>query len=262
MNKINSKKLITILGNKTSGSSELVQLLNEYFISANKSESRILKDIQIAKTKLRYFEVANKYLNNLKKSTNNPETLINFLNKYSNNHKNKIEIIFKNIYPHLKSINKVITLSRSGTVLEILKLLNEKNRRLRVIVCESRPKFEGRIFARDLANSGTKTELITDAMMSLFVTKADIALIGADVILKSKNVVNKVGSKSLALLCREYKKPLFVVTTKDKISQRNTFKSKKENPEEIFKSKSENLKVKNIYFEEVEKKLITKIFTD
>ena len=173
-----------------------------------------------------------------------------------------MEFIFNKIYPHLKNIKSIITLSRSGTVLEILKLWHKKHKQFEVVICESRPKFEGRLLAEELAEIGIKTLLISDAMMSLFVFKVDAAIIGADSVLKNGNVINKVGSKSLALLCKEYKKPFFVVTTQQKFSNRNIFHHKNENPKEIFDKKMKNLSVKNIYFEEIEKKFITKIITD
>ena len=64
------------------------------------------------------------------------------------------------------------------------------------------------------------------------------------------------------MFCREYKKPFYVVTTRSKYSNQNNFISKKENPKEIWDKKVKNLKVNNIYFEEVERKFITKIFAD
>ncbi|MCU0413500.1 MAG: hypothetical protein MUE91_03715, partial [Ignavibacteriaceae bacterium] len=76
------------------------------------------------------------------------------------------------------------------------------------------------------------------------------------------NVVNKVGSKSLSLLCKENKKSLFVVTSKSKFTKKKIFKPKKEDPQEVWVNKFKNLSVSNIYFEEIENKLITKIFTD
>ena len=85
--------------------------------------------------------------------------------------------------------------------------------------------------AEELAASGIKTLLITDAMMNQYVSQVDAAIIGADLISKNGNVVNKVGSKSLALLCREYNKPFFVVSTKNKLSKRSRFVQKNEDRE-------------------------------
>jgi translation initiation factor eIF-2B subunit delta len=116
--------------------------------------------------------------------------------------------------------------------------------------------------AKELAATGIKVELIIDAMMGIYVNEVDAAIIGADVVLKNGNVVNKTGSKALAVLCKEKKKPFYVVTTKSKVSKENIFKPKKQNPNEVWDDSVKNISVSNIYFEEIERKLITNIFTD
>jgi translation initiation factor 2B subunit (eIF-2B alpha/beta/delta family) len=174
----------------------------------------------------------------------------------------KYEKIFNRLYRNQPDAETLITLSRSGTLLNILRFWYKKNKKIKIIVCESRPKYEGRLLAQDLLNAGIKVELITDAMMSLFVAKSDAAIIGTDSVLRNKNVINKVGSKSLALFCKEHKKPFYVVTTSSKYSDKKSFKPKNENPDEIWKKQHQKLKVNNIYFEEIENKLITRIITD
>jgi translation initiation factor eIF-2B subunit delta len=99
-------------------------------------------------------------------------------------------------------------------------------------------------------------------MMGLYISEIDAAIIGADAVLRNGNVINKVGSKTLALLCKDYKKPFYVVTSNSKFSKKKIFQPMKEEPQEIWKKKAKNLSISNIYFEEIEKKLITKIFTD
>jgi translation initiation factor 2B subunit (eIF-2B alpha/beta/delta family) len=264
MLKINlkSKSLDVILNNKTLGSSELVEMLNDYLLSANISNYEIPRIIRLVKSKLEHFQVVKKYLVELESHSKSKTSLNKFLKGHSIKQKDKIDKIFNNIYPNLKRIKSIITISRSGTLLSVLKLWQQKNKHLRIIICESRPKFEGKLMAKELAEIGIKTLLITDAMMGLYVIQADAAFIGADVLLKNGNVINKTGSKSLALFCKEYRKPFFVITTQDKISNRNTFKPKYENPTEIFDKRIKNLSVSNIYFEEIEKKYITKIFLD
>lgn len=262
MNRLKSHQLVRILNNKSLGSSELVQSLNSYFLSIQKNKPEILQSIRLVKARLGHFEAINLYLKQLKTAAESEEGLLFFLSNHSIQQKEKVDIIFKRIYSHLKNLNSVITLSRSGTVLGILQLWHQKNKRLKVVICESRPKFEGRLTAKELAANGVKVELITDAMMGLYIPKIDAAIIGADVVLNNGNIVNKVGSKALALLCREYKKPLFVVTAKSKLSKKEIFKSKKENPQEVWDSKVKKISVSNIYFEEIEKKLITKIFME
>ena len=259
-----SIKLEHILNNKTSGSSELASLLNKYFILIRNNPDLINESIKIVKSKLGYFETVNSYLNKLKsillKKDNN--ALNSFLKEYSGREDEKVEIIFNRIYPKLSRMQSIMTLSRSGTVLSVLKLWHQKNKNLKVVICESRPMFEGRASAMELIKNDIKVEIITDAMASLYVTKVDGAIIGSDLVLKNGNIVNKVGSKTLALLCREYKKPFYVVTTRSKLLKRNSFNVKKANTKEVWNKKAKNLKIDNIYFEVVEKKLITKIFTD
>jgi translation initiation factor 2B subunit (eIF-2B alpha/beta/delta family) len=99
-------------------------------------------------------------------------------------------------------------------------------------------------------------------MMSLYVQNVDAVIIGADTVLSNGNVVNKAGSKALALLCKEYKRPFYVVTAQSKYSRKKTYRSKSENPDEVWDKKVKNLSINNIYFEEIEKKFITKIFTE
>ncbi|MBE0572261.1 MAG: hypothetical protein IH618_12020 [Ignavibacteriaceae bacterium] len=257
-----SHQLDRILNNKTLGSSELVKILNNYFLSIRKNKSEILRSIRLVKARLGHLEEINSYIRQVQSELKSEPGLLYFLRSHSFQQKAKVDIIFKKIYSHLKTLNSVITLSRSGTILGILKSWHQKNKNIRVVVCESRPNLEGRLMAESLTREGIKTELITDAMLGLFISKVDAAIIGADVVLNNGNIVNKVGSKALSLLCREYKKPLFVVTAKSKLSKNKSFKQKKENPKEVWDKNVKNLSVSNIYFEEIEKKFVTKIFTE
>lgn len=261
---VNAHRLNHILNNNKLGSSELVQLLNNYLLSISNSIPAIIKTARIVKAKLGHFEAVNSYLNEMSSvlKLKDRTDLLDFFKEYSINENQKAKIIFSSIYPRLKETQNVITLSRSGTVLAVLTLWHQKNKRLKVVVCESRPMFEGGLMAKELAANGIKVELITDAMMGIFIDRVDAAIIGADTVLKNGNVVNKVGSQSLALLCKDYKKPFYIITSKSKFSKKIIFKPRKENPKEILDKKVKNLTASNIYFEEIEKKLITKIFTD
>lgn len=257
-------ELQQILNNKTLGSSELTHLLNKYFLSIRNNQSEISQTVKVAKKSLGHFEDVKSYLNDLKSilRKNDSKILNQFLRSYSKQEEEKIQLIFDRIYPEIKKKKSVITLSRSGTVIGILQRWFKKNKNLKVVVCESRPIFEGRLTAKELLKVGVNVLLITDAMAGIYTKKVDLALIGADSILKNGNVMNKVGSKALALFCLETMKPFYVVSTKSKRSNKITFKPGNEDPAEVWKKKEKNLKVSNIYFEQVEKNLITKIFTD
>jgi hypothetical protein len=52
------------------------------------------------------------------------------------------------------------------------------------------------------------------------------------------------------------------LASKSKLSKEKIFKSKNENPDEVWTKKIKKLSISNIYFEEIEKNLISKIFTE
>ena len=264
LNNIQRNKLNKILTDNTSGSSEIVNKINTFF-RGNVNHLEIIEDsIPILKTHLSHFVAVNTHLkriNNIIK-LNDQQMMNDFLTSFANKEKNQFEIIFNNLIKKTKHINSVITISKSGTLKEVFKLWRQRNKNLKVVISESRPMNEGKLFAKELLNLGIKVELISDAMTALYVPKIDAALIGADEILKNGNVINKVGSKALALLCRENKKPFYVVSLNSKLSRRKKFSTQKTDPFELWNYESDGLTVSNIYFEEIEKKLVTEIITN
>jgi translation initiation factor 2B subunit (eIF-2B alpha/beta/delta family) len=88
---------------------------------------------------------------------------------------------------------------------------------LSVIVCESRPLNEGIVMAQRLAAAGVDVTLITDAQASVFIEESDLVLLGADAVTPA-GVVNKVGSKLLALAAKAAGVPVVAVTDSLKIS--------------------------------------------
>ena len=264
LNNIQRNKLNKILTDNTSGSSGIVNLINT-FLRGNVNHPEIIKDsILILKTHLSHFAAVNTYLKRIKNiiKLDDQQMMNDFLTSFADSEKNQFEIIFNKLNNKTKHINSVITLSKSGTLKEVFKLWKQKNKNLKVVISESRLMNEGKLFAKELLNLGIKVELISDAMTALYVPKIDAAIIGADEILKNGNVINKVGSISLALLCKENKKSFYVLTTKSKFSEHTKFSVKKADPSRLWNYKSKGLTVSNIYFEEIENKLITKIITD
>src|SRR5437867_5203202 len=78
----------------------------------------------------------------------------------------------------------VVTLSRSAAVVTLLKFLHERGRLADVFVLESRPQFEGRRTAEDLASAGITAKLVADALGPSLVGASDIVLLGADSVLR------------------------------------------------------------------------------
>ena len=121
--------------------------------------------------------------------------------------------------------------------------------------------MEGRILAEKLSKLKIDAELITEAAIALKINEAGAALIGADMILKNGNVINKTGSLTLATVCKFNSIPFYVAADKAKFSHNNKFEQKEMPHKEIWRHSNSKIKIKNFYFEEIDKKFISRIFT-
>jgi translation initiation factor 2B subunit (eIF-2B alpha/beta/delta family) len=108
----------------------------------------------------------------------------------------------------------VVTLSRSGTVRTAL-----ERARPAVLIGESRPGREGVDTAAGLAEAGLDVTLTTDAALAaeLAAREPDAVLVGADAVLADGSVVNKVGTRGLALAAAREDVPVYAVAAADKV---------------------------------------------
>lgn len=107
----------------------------------------------------------------------------------------------------------ILTYSRSSTVEAIILA----RRPQRVVVSEGRPLLEGVALAHTLAQAGIPVTLVTEAQLGEALREAQAALVGADAILPDGTVLNKVGTSSLALLCRRAGVPFLVAADSTKL---------------------------------------------
>lgn len=161
----------------------------------------------------------------------------------------------------------VITHSMSSTVLETLLRGRRSGRVRRVIVTESRPRFEGRSLAEKLASGGVPVTLVIDASVGSMIKESDLAIVGADRLLRDGGVVNKIGTYPLALACREHGKPFIVVCDSLKLDMESSSAQKlaqeAKPAEEVLDSmKLRGIEVRNLYFDLTPPKLISKVITE
>ncbi|MCD6512437.1 MAG: hypothetical protein J7K61_02405 [Thermoplasmata archaeon] len=138
---------------------------------------------------------------------------------------------------------KVITYSRSSSVIRLL-----KEKKFNVICSEGRPNYEGRSMAAEL-----NATLVIDAALPSFIPSADFVIVGADAIVKS-GFVNKVGTKTLAVIATHYDKPFYVIASPSKIFPFVMLKY--EDKKEIW----EYDKAINFYFELIPHEYVTEYF--
>lgn len=158
--------------------------------------------------------------------------------------------ISDNIFDLIKNDFVVLTHSKSSTVTKSLLNAKEKGRDFSVICTESRPMMEGVSVAKKLGEFDIKTRLIADSAAFLFIEDVDLIIVGADSIF-SRGVVNKIGTKGLAIVSEKFDKKFYFVCSTDKILPKNyNYRYKnKEDPDEILKNNFKNVEPVNYYFD-------------
>ena len=251
-----------ILADKTSGSADLLLELNKFFKKYFHEIEKPVPLIEKIAARFQTFQNIQLYLKEMKRPAVNGRLNQEFFTKYEDASQDVYQKMFVNALPYLKNKKKILTISNSRTVFEILKRLGAVNKNLSVVLCESRPKFEGRVLAKKLLNENINTEVITEAMTAKYISGCGCVLIGADSVLKNSSIVNKVGSLQAAILCKYYKKPFYVLADKSKFSSKKTMKQRSESRNEIWQNAPHKAALKNFYFETVPPKLISKIITE
>ncbi len=115
----------------------------------------------------------------------------------------------------LRNCRRVLTHSASSACRDALLIWGRGGGE--VVVTESRPKREGVVLARQLAASGLRVTLISDAEMGLFIPRCDAVLVGADAIGDGDELINKAGTRTAVLAAREEGVPAYAVAQTHKI---------------------------------------------
>ncbi|MBS7644775.1 S-methyl-5-thioribose-1-phosphate isomerase [Candidatus Bathyarchaeota archaeon] len=100
-----------------------------------------------------------------------------------------------------------------GTALGVVRGAMESGKSVKVIATETRPLLQGsRLTTFELLMDGIPVTLITDNMVGYVMAKdlVDKVIVGADRILASGHVVNKIGTLSIALISHSFGIPFYV----------------------------------------------------
>jgi methylthioribose-1-phosphate isomerase len=100
-----------------------------------------------------------------------------------------------------------------GTAEGVMRAAVEDGKKIHVYVDETRPVLQGaRLTAWELMQENIPCTLITDSMAGYFLYRdmIDLAIVGADRIARNGDVANKIGTYSLAVLCKEHGIPFYV----------------------------------------------------
>jgi methylthioribose-1-phosphate isomerase len=161
-----------------------------------------------------------------------------------------------------------------GTATGPMRAAVEQGKKIQVIADETRPVLQGaRLTAWELMEDNISVTLITDNMAGAIMKKGeiDLAIVGTDRTASNGDVANKIGTYSLAILCKEHGIPFYVAAPLSSIdfsmASGEFIPIEERDPEEVTsvfgqRIAPKGVKVRNPAFDVTPAKYVTGIITE
>jgi ribose 1,5-bisphosphate isomerase len=162
--------------------------------------------------------------------------------------------------------SRILTHCHSSAVIDIFKMAKADGKRFEIFCTETRPLFQGRITARNLLRIGIKTTMIIDSAVGFFIKDIDSVIVGADAVTRSGDVINKIGTATIAKLARDNNVPFYVATESLKFDPEavhgEDVEIEERDESEIWKRKPTRLSIRNPAFDITKASMIRGIITE
>jgi translation initiation factor 2B subunit (eIF-2B alpha/beta/delta family) len=172
----------------------------------------------------------------------------------------------------LMEVPSILTFSHSSTVIKaLLNLAKEGYTDKEIYILESRPLKEGGRTAYSLANAGYKKVILgVDFAIFEFTKLAEVAVMGADMLHENGEILNKIGSATIAKLFHNLGKEVIVAASMSKICLRGIIERNHDwhpiipqrNSKEVTNINHPNLTIWNKYFEVIPPDYISTLIMD
>ncbi|MFH1393923.1 MAG: S-methyl-5-thioribose-1-phosphate isomerase [Candidatus Micrarchaeota archaeon] len=160
----------------------------------------------------------------------------------------------------------VITHCHSSSVTGILIKAKRMRKKFSVISLETRPRYQGRLTATELAENGIDVTTVVDGAMNMVMKKADIVLVGADSISSRGDLINKVGTSTLAHIARMHDTSFYSCAELLKYSSETIHGSREKIEErdhkEVWENPPKKVKISNPAFDVTSAKYINGYVTE
>lgn len=103
--------------------------------------------------------------------------------------------------------------------METLRLAAKQNKHFHVFVTMSSIDNDGEIMVEELKSINVDCTLILDASIGYIMETIDFVLVGAEGVMESGGIINRIGCYTMALCAKEMKKPFYVLTESFKFSR-------------------------------------------
>jgi methylthioribose-1-phosphate isomerase len=161
-----------------------------------------------------------------------------------------------------------------GTATAPMRMAVEQGKKIQVIADETRPVLQGcRLTAWELMQDGIPVTLITDNTAGAIMKKGeiDLAIVGTDRTAANGDVANKIGTYTLAVLCKEHGVPFYVAAPTSSIdfsiASGDFIPIEERDPEEVTciggcQIAPEGVHVRNLAFDVTPAQYVTAIITE
>ena len=118
----------------------------------------------------------------------------------------------------IKDGDVLLTHCNSSAAISVMKTAWNQGKKIEAIVTETRPRFQGRLTAKELAAAGIPVTMILDDAVRYYMQDVEKVVVGADAITANGALVNKIGTSMVALAAHEAKVKVFVAAESYKFS--------------------------------------------
>jgi ribose 1,5-bisphosphate isomerase len=204
-----------------------------------------------------------------------PEYISDLIEKYKDLYKDMLQNSKKRIaeigarrFPPVGQKFVVMTHCHSSVVVAILLEAKRQGKDFKVINTETQPRLQGRKTSKKLLEAGIEVIHVVDSAMRWAVKhyQVNIILIGADSITSEGTIINKIGSRLLALVAHEEHVPFYVASTLLKYNPETNLgileTIEMRDPQEIWKNPPEGIEILNPAFETVSRRYIDGLITE
>lgn len=180
-------------------------------------------------------------------------------NKILKQIKESHKLIANNGAKIIKNNMKIYTHCHSSSVIDILKQAKKNGINFTVYTTEVEPLLQGRMTAKDLSKAKIPTIIGPDLAAEQLLKKCDLLLFGADAITKT-GIYNKIGTKTLCEIAKDYKIPRYSCTTSFKLT--NSIKIENRKGKEVWDERDKNITPIYPAFDKTPLKLLTGIISE
>lgn len=111
--------------------------------------------------------------------------------------------------PFIRDGTTILIHSSSRVVFTLLKKATEKRRRLKIFITAS--DGSGKKMKSWLEGADIKCRVILDSAVGFIMEKVDLVIVGAEGVVESGGILNKIGTYQVAVMAKALNKPFYVV---------------------------------------------------